>query len=55
MLPYQYDGKRLEGLLEKLFENGEESLTEGVLVIRKPWLPSPSKNCCSISYTDYDG
>jgi hypothetical protein len=55
MLPYQEDGKKLERLLEELFENGEEPVTEGILVIRKPRLPIPSKNCCSISYTDYDG
>jgi hypothetical protein len=45
MLPYQEDQKRLEKLLEELFEGDED-----VAVFRKPGLPRPMNDCCRYSY-----
>jgi len=51
MLPYQEDAKKLEKLLERLFEDDD---LEDVEVLRRPG-PRPFGNCCSLSYGDYGG
>jgi hypothetical protein len=53
MLPYQEDGKRLEQLLEKLFED-DGSTPEDVGILRKPGRPRPLSECCSYSYGSVD-
>ena len=50
MLPYTEDGKKLEKLLEKLFEDGDESAGDDVEVLRKPGPPKPFGSCCTYSY-----
>jgi hypothetical protein len=53
MLPYQEDGKRLEQLLEKLFDD-DESTPEDVGILKKPGRPGPRSDCCTYSYGGYD-
>jgi hypothetical protein len=53
MLPYQEDGKKLEKLLERLFED-DELTPDGVEVLRGPG-PRPFGSCCTHSYGDYGG
>ena len=48
MLPYQDDAKKLEELLDRLFN--DESPPEDVTVFKKPSLPGPRSGCCSYSY-----
>jgi hypothetical protein len=55
MLPYQEDAKKLEKLLEKLFEDDDESTPDDVVILdgpAGPW-PIPFGNCCSYSYNNY--
>ncbi len=53
MLPYQKDGKNLETLLEKLFDEDDELTSEGVSIMKKPVLPWPLGNCCSYNYAGF--
>ena len=55
MLPYQEHRKKLEKLLEKLFEEDSdyESVPEEVKVLKKPRPFEPFTNCCSYSYSSY--
>ena len=53
MLPYQEDGKKLEKLLEKLFEDDESTLAD-IEVLREPGPPKPFGSCCSYSYGSVD-
>jgi len=52
MLP---KAKKLERLLQSLFEDNDESTPDGVAILRKPRLPLPSSNCCTHSYANYGG
>lgn len=54
MLPYE-DGKKLEKLLEKLFEDDDESTPEDVVVLRRPIPPIEPFGCCSNNYSSYGG
>ena len=53
MLPYQEDGKKLERLLERLFEDDDGSAPEDIEVLKEPGL-RPFRSCCSHSYGDYN-
>jgi|GEM_PF-1601433 len=56
MLPYQEDQKKLEKLLENLFEDDDESIPEDLAVLRKPIPPiEPFTNCCNYNYGSYGG
>ena len=48
MLPYQEETRKLEELLERLFNDG--STPEDVQVLRKPFPPGPLSDCCSYNY-----
>jgi len=48
MLPKD-DAKRLEGLLENIFEEEDEDIA----ILFDPRLPQISGACCRYSYTDY--
>jgi hypothetical protein len=51
MLP---DGAKLERLLEKLFEDDEESGLEDIVVLKKPIRPLEThSDCCSYNYSAY--
>lgn len=52
MLPYQEDARKLEKLLERLFEDDDGSTPDDVEVLRGPG-PWPFSSCCSHSYGDY--
>ena len=54
MLP---DGMKLEKLLEKLFEDDDESMTaEDVVVLERHILPKPfTVSCCTYNYAIYGG
>jgi hypothetical protein len=49
MLPYDRDEKKLEKLLERLFEDDD---LEDVEVLGGPG-PKPFSDCCSLSYGSY--
>jgi len=50
MLPKD-DAKRLEGLLENMFEDDED-----FIIIKKPYPPVDIlAACCTYNYTDYGG
>ena len=55
MLPYEESRKKLEKLLEKLFEEDDdyEPIPGDVEVIRKPRPFEPFTSCCTYSYTSY--
>ncbi len=55
MLPYKHkeDGKKLEKLLEKLFEDDDKPTSVGVTVLREPTSPLPFYNCCNYNYGSY--
>ncbi len=54
MLPYQENRKKLEKLLEKLFEDDDEWTPDDIAVLRKPKRPiRPFTDCCSYSYGGY--
>ncbi len=57
MLPYKHkeDGKKLEKLLEKLFEDDDKSTSVGVTVLREPGSPVPFYSCCNYNYAQYSG
>lgn len=51
MLPYQEDGKKLEELLERLFEDGDELTSEDIVVLNGPGPPKPNgPDCCVYNY-----
>ncbi len=52
MLPNE---KKLEELLEKLFEENDGSTPDGVVILRKPGLMKPFSDCCSCNYGNYGG
>ena len=53
MLLYDRDEKKLEKLLERLFED-DGSVPEDVEVLGRPG-PKPYGSCCTSSYSDYGG
>jgi len=55
MLPYQEDGKKLESLLQSLFEEEEIASATGIDILRIPILPGLFSSCCSYSYASFDG
>lgn len=55
MLPNQNNTINLEGLLEKLFEDSNESNLDQVKVVMRPKPAISRGECCSYSYTDYNG
>lgn len=52
MLPYQEDAKKLEKLLESLFEDDNSDI-EGIKVWKKPGFSTTSSSCCHYTYTSY--
>ncbi len=54
MLPYQGDAKKLEKLLEKLFED-DESTPKDVKVWKGRRSAETYGSCCTYNYSDYGG
>ena len=53
MLPNQEAGKKLETLLEKLFDVSDGSTQDDIVVLRESSQAGTLFACCSYSYTSY--
>ena len=55
MLPYEMEQKRLEELLDELFEGDDESVPEDLEILVPPLDPDdfPFFSCCTYTYASY--